>query len=145
MIIFTQKVLNSSNINPQFTLSLTAEQRSRSRQQVIINNHDTVRLQLPRGITLKEGDLLATEKKDFFAIVEAKKELVVKVTAKSSLDLLKGAYHLGNRHVPLEINEDCLRLSPDSVLVSMLINLDLEVIEEVAPFYPEIGAYHKDE
>ncbi|NKB17740.1 MAG: urease accessory protein UreE, partial [Pseudanabaena sp. CRU_2_10] len=58
-----------------------------------------------------------------------------------SLELLRAAYHLGNRHIPLEITLDYLRLEPDSVLADMLLRMGLHVIEEVLPFQPEAGAY----
>ncbi|MEL6136533.1 MAG: urease accessory protein UreE, partial [Cyanobacteria bacterium J06628_6] len=52
-------------------------------------------------------------------------------------------YHLGNRHVPLQVTKTWLRLSPDPVLKALLIEqLHLNVTEEVAPFHPEVGAYH---
>ena len=62
-------------------------------------------------------------------------------TAHTSLDLLRAAYHLGNRHVPLEVAIDYLRLAPDSVLKAMLEQLGLNVIEAILPFRPEMGAY----
>ena len=71
----------------------------------------------------------------------AKPEPIITVRANHSLDLLKAAYHLGNRHVRLEITSDYLRFSPDPVLSSMLVNQGLTIQEEIAPFYPEGGAY----
>jgi urease accessory protein len=62
-------------------------------------------------------------------------------TAHRSLDLMRAAYHLGNRHVPLEVAIDYLRLAPDSVLKAMLEQLGLHVIEAILPFRPEMGAY----
>lgn len=55
--------------------------------------------------------------------------------------LLRAAYHLGNRHVPLEIGATYLRLSPDPVLRTMLEQLGMNVLEAVLPFQPELGAY----
>jgi urease accessory protein len=71
----------------------------------------------------------------------AKPEPVLTATAQNPLDLLRAAYHLGNRHIPLEIAATHLRLSPDPVLKSMLEHLGMEVREEISPFYPEMGAY----
>ena len=59
----------------------------------------------------------------------------------SPFDLLRAAYHLGNRHVPLELQADRLQLAPDHVLADMLRGMDLAVSEELAPFEPESGAY----
>jgi urease accessory protein len=71
-------------------------------------------------------------------------EPVITVKANTELELIRAAYHLGNRHVPLEITSTYLRLSPDSVLESMLVKMGLEILEEIAPFYPEKGAYGHD-
>jgi urease accessory protein len=73
--------------------------------------------------------------------VIAKPEPVITVTAQTDLELLRAAYHLGNRHVPLEITPKYLRLSPDTVLQDMLEHLGLQTEAEIAPFQPEMGAY----
>jgi len=69
--------------------------------------------------------------------------LVVRACAEhgSAFDLLRAAYHLGNRHVPLELQPDRLQLEPDHVLGDMLRQMHLIVTEELAPFEPESGAY----
>ena len=124
----------------QYRLSLTAEERTRSRHYFETEDGQGLYLRLPRGTMLQHGDLLESETGDLVRI-EAKPEPVMTVTAKTPLNLLKAAYHLGNRHVPLEVTETYLRLSPDSVLKAMLEQLGLAVQEEVVPFKPEAGAY----
>ncbi|HEY9643749.1 MAG TPA: urease accessory protein UreE, partial [Coleofasciculaceae cyanobacterium] len=99
-------------------------------------------LQLPRGTVLHHGDLLTTADHSAIVRIVAKPEPVLTVVAHTPLALLRGAYHLGNRHVPLEVAIDYLRLSPDPVLKSMLEQMGLQVIEETLPFQPETGAYH---
>lgn len=141
MIVFTQIVLAPNNLSIRFNLALTAEQRSKTRQYVENVNEETIYLRLPRGTTLKEGDLLKSETGELFGQVIAKPEPVITVTAQNSLDLIKAAYHLGNRHVPLEISQKYLRFSPDPVLSSMLLKIGLTLQEEITPFYPEQGAY----
>lgn len=123
------------------TLALTAAARSRSRQRIETPDGQIVVLQLPRGTVLRDRDLLMTAAGDLLVRVSAKPEPVLTVTAKTPLDLLRAAYHLGNRHIPLEIAPTYLRLSPDPVLQAMLQHLGVEVREEVAPFEPEVGAY----
>jgi urease accessory protein len=66
---------------------------------------------------------------------------VYTVRSQVALALLQAAYHLGNRHVPLEITPTYLRLSPDPVLRDLLQHRGLAIIEEVRPFQPEVGAY----
>lgn len=131
---------STDNINVDFTLYLMAEQRNKTRQRLEIEG-EIVFLDLPRGKVLKEGDLLQSANEAITVRVAAKPEPVITATAKNELDLLKAAYHLGNRHVALEIASSYLRLAPDSVLQAMLVGLGLEVKEEIVPFFPETGAY----
>lgn len=142
MLIFTQKASKSSYKSPQFTVYLTATERLKTQQRIILPNLEPLYLRLPRGEALAEGDLLLSENKEIAIAIAAKPEPVITVTASNPHLLLKAAYHLGNRHVPLEIKPDYLRLTPDSVLKSLLMQLGLKVTEEIAPFYPESGAYH---
>jgi urease accessory protein len=122
-------------------LSLTAEERTRSRHHFITDDRTPVYLQLARGTTLQEGDLLASETDDILVRVAAKPEPVVTVTSDDALTLLRAAYHLGNRHVSLEITPTYLRLTPDPVLEGLLTQLGLQVVAEIAPFCPQGGAY----
>ncbi len=122
-------------------LWLTAEERTRSRHSFVTEDETPVYLQLPRGTALQDGDLLTSEAGDILVKVVAKPEPVLTVTSDDSLNLLRAAYHLGNRHVSLEIAPTYLRLAPDSVLEGMLIQLGLQVVAEVAPFCPQGGAY----
>jgi urease accessory protein len=122
-------------------LSLTAEERTRSRHHFNTDDGTPIYLQLPRGTTLQEGDLLTAETDHILVKVAAKPEPVLTVTSDDSINLLRAAYHLGNRHVSLEITPTYLRLAPDSVLAGMLTQLGLQVVEQVAPFCPQGGAY----
>jgi urease accessory protein len=123
------------------TLPLTAEERTRSRHHFQTEAGLGIYLQLPRGTVLHHSDLLTTEDGKTIVQVIAKPEPVMTATADTLINLLRAAYHLGNRHVPLEVAIDYLRLSPDSVLKAMLQQLGLDVIEAVLPFQPEMGAY----
>lgn len=127
--------------SPPLLLSLTAEERTRSRHLFATDNNIPVYLHLPRGTTLQDGDLLSSESGDCLVKVIAKAEPVLTITSDNILTLQRAAYHLGNRHVSLEIAPTYLRLAPDSVLEAMLLQLGVEVVPEVAPFCPEGGAY----
>lgn len=142
MLTLTRRSTANSEKQADFTLQLTAEERTRSRHHFTTQEGKTLYLQLPRGTVLKAGDLLTNEAGDAIVQVMAAPEPVLTVTASNKLDLLRAAYHLGNRHVVLEITTHYLRLSLDPVLKSMLENLGLHVVEEVVPFQPEMGAYH---
>lgn len=125
---------------PHFVLSLTAEERTRSRHLFQADSGETIALNLPRGTTLRDGDWLeSSEGKQI--VIRAKSEPVMTVTANTALNLLQAAYHLGNRHVALQITDAYLRLSPDSVLKDLLEHRGLTVVDETAPFQPESGAY----
>ena len=100
-----------------------------------------MQLALSRGTVLRDGDLLLGDQVDVLVRVRAKPEPVLTARAADAHTLLRAAYHLGNRHVPVEVGDEFLRLSPDSVLADMLTQLGLEVVEETAPFQPEAGAY----
>ncbi|MGB3405830.1 MAG: urease accessory protein UreE [Microcoleaceae cyanobacterium] len=142
MLIFTERLSKSINTVIHFDLALTAEQRTRSRQSIHLPNGQQIYLRLPRGTLLTEGDLLKAEQSDYITKIIAQPEAVITVISQNDLDLIRAAYHLGNRHVPIEITSNYLRFSPDPVLESMLIHLGLDLKQETAPFYPESGAYH---
>jgi urease accessory protein len=140
MLTLTQRLTPNPDADVIFTLALTAEERMRSRHYFETNNGRSVYLHLPRGTVLRQGDLLKSEQGDFVRVV-AKAEPVLTVTTDNPLDLLRAAYHLGNRHVALELTASYLRLTPDPVLRDLLEHLGLTVIDEVSPFQPETGAY----
>ncbi|MEO0949451.1 MAG: urease accessory protein UreE [Cyanobacteria bacterium J06641_5] len=124
-------------------LALDAEARGRSRGRYRIKGSGSERdilLQLPRGTILTDGDLLAATSGEFLQ-VRAQPEPVAIVRAEDPLVLLRAAYHLGNRHVPLEVRVDCLMLAADPVLEQMAIQLGATVDAALAPFHPERGAY----
>jgi urease accessory protein len=123
-------------------LALTAHDRTRSRHRFVAIDGTPIQLNLPRGSLVRGNTLLASA--DGLRVrVVAKPEPVLRVTADSPLALTRAAYHLGNRHVPLEITPDSLTLEPDAVLEAMLLQLGGLTVESlVRPFEPEAGAYH---
>ncbi|WP_407890714.1 urease accessory protein UreE [Scytonema sp. NUACC26] len=141
MCTFTQRKQPNPDTVVSLTLALTAEERTRTRHRFETEDGQTIFVRLPRGMVLQDGDILLDETTGDLVRIAAKPEPVFTVTAQTLLDLLKAAYHLGNRHVPVEIATTYLRLSPDPVLRTMLEQLGLEVKEEVTPFQPESGAY----
>jgi len=141
MLTFTERLSEVDvDITVSLTLSLTAFERTRTRHRFETPDGQSLFLRLPRGTVLHDGDLLQSEDNVVLRIT-AKPEPVLTVTSQTNLDLLRASYHLGNRHVPLEVTATYLRLSPDPVLQTMLEQLGLQLTEEVVPFQPEIGAY----
>jgi len=141
MLTFTQCLSRSVDATVSFTLSLTAQERTRTRHRFETPDGQVLYLRLPRGTVLQDGDLLQSEGGDVVMRIAAKPEPVLTVTSQKPVDLLRASYHLGNRHVPLEVSPHYLRLSPDPVLQAMLEQMGVQVQEEVVPFQPETGAY----
>ncbi|NJN29445.1 MAG: urease accessory protein UreE [Synechococcales cyanobacterium RM1_1_8] len=142
MLIFTRRLPRSAaSIVPDLSLALSAEERSRSRHRFDHPNGSALFFQLPRGTQLHQGDLLQTAAGETTLQIEAKPEPVLTVRADRPLALLQAAYHLGNRHVALEVGLDYLRLQPDPVLANMLQQRGLHLSAETLPFEPETGAY----
>jgi urease accessory protein len=140
MLTLTQR-LADPDVGPiHHTLPLTAEERTRCRRHLEPDAGPPLYLNLPRGTILRHGDILLSPEGDRVQVI-AKPEPVLTVTAHAPLDLLRAAYHLGNRHVPLEVTPNYLRLSPDPVLEDLLHHMGLHVQPETAPFQPETGAY----
>ncbi|MBD2662952.1 urease accessory protein UreE [Richelia sinica FACHB-800] len=141
MLTLTQRNLPNPNTLVTLSLHLTAEERTRSRHRFTTEDGIEVCLRLPRGTVLNNGDILTDDEHSSLIRIIAKPEPVYTVVAESPLLLIRAAYHLGNRHVPVEVTPNYLRLSPDPVLKTMLIQLGLRIYEEVVPFQPELGAY----
>ncbi|MFM7640842.1 MAG: urease accessory protein UreE [Cyanobium sp.] len=122
-------------------LALTAEERSRLRGHRLSCCGRDLLLQLPRGEALVPGEWLADDDGVALAQVEPAAEELLVVRALRPVPLLQAAYHLGNRHVALEVHADELRLLEDPVLEQLLLQRGLEVHRIQAPFLPEPGAY----
>lgn len=122
------------------TLTLPLEQRIRSRLRVILDNGENAGLFLPRGSMMKQGDRLQAESGQVVEI-QAAAESVSTIKIDDPLLMARACYHLGNRHVPLQIGDGLLRYQHDHVLDDMCRGLGLTVSTEQAPFEPESGAY----
>ncbi len=126
MLTFTQRKPPDPDAVVILTLPLTAEERTRSRHRFETEDDKVVFLRLPRGTVLQDGDILQDETQANLIRITAKPEPVLTVFAETPQLLLRAAYHLGNRHVPVEITINYLRLSRDSVLRTMLQQLGPE-------------------
>ncbi|MGH8709350.1 MAG: urease accessory protein UreE [Burkholderiales bacterium] len=118
-------------------LRLPFASRQKSGVQVRLVSGEEVVLMLPRGEVLRGGDLVtASDGRVIEVLAEAEKLLHIE-----SESLPKVAYHLGNRHVPVQVGEGFLRIAADHVLEEMVQKLGAKVKEIEAPFEPEAGAY----
>lgn len=123
------------------TAALTLDQRSRSRQRIRLDDGREAGVLLARGETLKDGDLLTTDDGELTVRIVAAPEPVSTAVSDEPLQLARACYHLGNRHVALQIEPGRLRWLHDHVLDAMVRGLGLAVSVEDAPFEPEPGAY----
>jgi urease accessory protein len=121
-------------------LRLPFGERSRSRLKAVLDNGEEAGLFLERGSILRDGDLLLADDGRVVE-VQAAPESVSTVHTDDPLQLARACYHLGNRHVPLQIGTGWLRYQHDHVLDDMVRGFGLEVRAEVVPFEPEGGAY----
>jgi urease accessory protein len=121
-------------------LVLPFQLRTKSRLRTELDNGEEVGIVLNRGSVLRDGDLLLANDGRVVKVIAAP-ERVSTVSSTDALTLARAAYHLGNRHVPLQIDAQRLRYQHDHVLDEMVRGLGLHVSIEEAPFEPEAGAY----
>ena len=126
------------------SIELDWDVRQKSRFDAIDSQGRELGVFLPRGSVARGGDVLVAEDGSLIRVVAAPQPvLVVRHCHQhgAPFDLLRAAYHLGNRHVQLELRPDHLKLEPDHVLADMLRQMHLIVTEERLAFEPESGAY----
>ncbi|MEJ2115742.1 MAG: urease accessory protein UreE [Gammaproteobacteria bacterium] len=138
MLVFTQRIDHVHDYS--HTLTLAYELRQKARLKTKLDNGEEVGIMLPRGLVMRGGDCLQSEEGVIAKIIAAPEEVSVART-NDKLILAKACYHLGNRHMPLQIEEDCLIYQKDHVLDEMVKNLGLEITYEMRAFEPESGAY----
>jgi urease accessory protein len=132
------------------TLTLDWDVRQKSRFDAEASDGRRVGVFLPRGTVVRGDDVLITQDGSLLRVVAAP-QAVLKITACTAhdhhhehggaFDLMRAAYHLGNRHVPIELKPDHLKIEPDHVLADMLRAMHLNVDEVRESFEPEGGAY----
>jgi len=134
---------------PYGELLLPFDLRMRSRLRTRLVSGEEAVLQTERGAILRGGECLKSEDGRVVRVAAAQ-EKVLHVVCANRFELTRAAYHLGNRHVPVQIGDGFLRIAADHVLGDMLQGLGAKVEEREAPFEPESGAYggghgHHDE
>ena len=126
------------------TITLDWDTRQKSRFDAVDSSQRQLGIFLPRGTVVRGGDVLVAEDGSLVR-VEAAPQTVLRITActehGSPFDLTRAAYHLGNRHVPIELKPDHLKIEPDHVLADMLRAMHMTVVAVSEPFEPESGAY----
>jgi len=138
------KGLASALVKRAPTVELDWDVRQKSRFDATDSTGRAVGVFLPRGTLVRGGDVLVAEDGSLIRVVAAPQE-VLRITActehDSPFDLTRAAYHLGNRHVPIELQPDHLKIEPDHVLADMLRAMHMTVVTVQEAFEPEGGAY----
>ncbi len=126
---------------PRAYLRMDFDARQKVRSRSVATNGEVVGIHIERGTSLKDGDCLKGGDGEVF-MVRAAGEPLSMVRCEDPLDLARAAYHLGNRHVRLQIEQGRLSYQSDHVLDDMIRKMGFAVQQGVLPFEPEPGAYH---
>lgn len=119
---------------------LNYAQREKARQHAMLASGEQIAINIKRGQIMRGGDVLKSQR-GRYVLVQAAPETVSTVACEDVLRLTRIAYHLGNRHVWLQVGSGWLRYLHDHVLDDMVRGLGGEVVVDEAPFEPEAGAY----
>lgn len=138
MKAFIKKIQSSTKVDA--TLTLTLDQRAKSRLKATLDTGEEVGLFMDRGTVLEHQDLIITHE-GFVVQVVAAQEWLSSIYTDDTLLLAKACYHLGNRHVELQITKTSVHYRHDHVLDGMIRGFGLKVVAENRPFAPESGAY----
>ena len=136
--------LSTALLKRATTIELDWDVRQKSRFATTDSQGRELAIFLPRGQAVRGGDVLVAEDGSLIRVLAApQKVLCISACAVhgTPFDLMRAAYHLGNRHVPIELQPDHLKIEPDHVLADMLRSMHMTVVEADLPFEPEGGAY----
>ncbi|MFK7913070.1 MAG: urease accessory protein UreE [Pseudomonadales bacterium] len=139
--IYTQHAEPDQVSEPCDAVALPFEERQKARQRVTLESGTEAGLKLARGTVLRNGDYLLSSQGHCIRI-DAAPESVSRVTGADAQTLARAAYHLGNRHVWLQVGDGWLSYLHDHVLDDMIRGLGLTVTSVEQPFEPEAGAYN---
>lgn len=134
------ETLYTGDAAPTARLTLNFDARTKSRLRTQLADGEEVGLFLPRGTILRGGDRLQAADGRIVEVVSAPEDLI-EARCADAFALARAAYHLGNRHVAVQVGAGWLRIQADHVLETMLTGLGAEVASLSAPFEPEAGAY----
>ena len=140
-LVVTEWIKKRPRLGSFLKLTLSSDERRIIRGKRITDCDKEIILQLPRDGKLNDGDILSTNKSNFYVVVVAKKENLVEISSNSKIELIKTAYHLGNRHVEVEIQENILLTKSDYVIENMLKNFNVDIVNTQKKFFPEKGAH----
>lgn len=138
MLVITKRAEKSSKVDVE--ISLPFDVRKKCRFKTFSADGEEVGMFLDRGMVIADDDRFLSEDGRIVRVL-AEEEPLLEISRGSAQSLAQLAYHLGNRHVSIEINNDCLRIAYDEVLRGMVEGLGAVTKPIYAPFHPEKGAY----
>ena len=140
-IVVTDWIKEKPKLGFFFKLTLSSDERRILRGKRLTDCDQEIVLQLPREGKINDGDILLTNESNFYVEIIAKTENLIEISSSSNIELIKTAYHLGNRHVEVEIEENILITKGDYVIENMLKNFRVEIVNTRKKFFPERGAH----
>ena len=140
-IVVTDWIKEKPKLGLFLKLTLSSDERRILRGKRLTDCDQEIILQLPRKGQLNDGDILSTNVYNFYVEIIAKTENLIEISSKSKIELIKTAYHLGNRHVEVEILEDILLIKSDYIIENMLKNFNVDIVNTQKKFFPERGAH----
>ena len=143
-IVVTDWIKEKPRLGSFLKLTLNSDERRILRGKRLTDCDQEIILQLPREGKLNDGDILSTNVSNFYVEIIAKTEILIEISSKSKIELIKTAYHLGNRHVDVEIEGDILLTKSDYVIKNMLLNFKVDVKNTQKKFFPERGAHNHE-
>ena len=143
-IIVTDWIKEKPRLGAFLKLTLSSDERRILRGKRLTDCDQEIILQLPRKGILNDGDILLTNESNSYVEIIAKTENLIEISSSTKNELIKTAYHLGNRHVEVEIDEDILLTKSDYVIENMLHNFNVDVTNTKKKFFPETGAHNHE-
>ena len=140
-IVVTDWIREKPRLGSFLKLTLSSDERRILRGKRLTDCDQEIILQLPREGKLQDGDILSTNMSDSYVEIIAKTEKLIEISSNSKIELIKIAYHLGNRHVEVEIQDELLLTKSDYVIENMLKNFNVEIVNTQKKFFPETGAH----
>ena len=143
-IVVTDWIREKPQLGSFLKLTLSSDERRILRGKRLTDCEQEIILQLPRKGKLNDGDILSTNHSNFYVEIIAKPENLIEISSNSKIELIKTAYHLGNRHVEVEIQENILLTKSDYIIENMLKNFNIDFVDTNKKFFPEIGAHNHE-
>ncbi len=143
-IVVTDWIRQKPRSGSFLKLTLSSDERRILRGKRLTDSNQEIILQLPRDGKLNDGDILLTNESNLYVEIIAQTENLIEISSKYKIELIKTAYHLGNRHVEVEIKEDILLTKSDYIIENMLKNFNVYLVNTQKKFFPERGAHSHD-